>query len=89
MITSNLSKLAIAATLVAGVLVSVCANDIDCGCEVSATNQCQLAEVKKPTWWGWLTDNKSTQFHFFQLIELIYGNGDSEKEFSNSSPKIN
>lgn len=45
-----------------------------CGCNSGSVElkTCQANEVQSPTWWSWLTNNKSSQLHFFQLVELLH-----------------
>lgn len=49
-----------------------------CKCSSQAAMAaCKKAEVSNPTWWRWLTNGSSSQFHFFDLIELL---NDSDKD---------
>jgi hypothetical protein len=89
MITSKLSKVIILSAIIAGVFTSVCATDENCGCELTSQNTCKPSEVKSPTWWSWLTDSTSTQFHFFELIELIYSDENTPRDFSENTPNKN
>lgn len=45
-----------------------------CGCNTDNVklSSCQANKVQSPTWWSWLTSNKSSQMHFFQLVELLH-----------------
>ncbi len=45
-----------------------------CSCENSNSEilKCQQSAAQGLTWWNWLTNNKSSQLHFFQLIELLH-----------------
>lgn len=71
----------------AGIGLTVNDSALDCLDEAIERADCQLAEVKKLTWWDWLTDNKTTQFHFFDLIELMYADeGHKYPEFSDHTP---
>lgn len=36
--------------------------------------ECATAEINNPSWLHWITSYKSSQFHFFQLLELIHMN---------------
>ncbi len=77
----------IATLFLAGVGLSVNADALPCLHEGTDHKDCQLSEVKKVTWWGWLTDNKTTQFHFFDLIELMYADETPKyPEFSDHTP---
>lgn len=49
-------------------------------------NQCQTASSQSLTWWDWLTSNKSTQLHFYQLIELLHS---TETKFNDSTVAAN
>ena len=89
MITSKLSKVIILSTILFGVFTSVCANNSECSCELTLQNTCKEADVKTPTWWSWLTDSKSSQFHFFELIELIYSDENTSRDFSKNTPNDN
>ncbi len=40
--------------------------------------ECPKAKVQSVTWWDWLTNNESTQLHFYQLIELLHTTSDGE-----------
>lgn len=56
-------------------------------CSCNTTNikldSCQSNKVQSPTWWSWLTSNKYSQLHFFQLVELLHTN-DVEVKTSSS-----
>ena len=56
-----------------------------CSCNTSniKLDSCQSNKVQSPTWWGWLTSNKYSQLHFFQLVELLHTN-DVEVKTSSS-----
>ena len=56
----------------------------NCGCasttsqvNISSCNMTEVSKDKSPTWWNWLTSNESSQFHFFQLMELLHSNDDN------------
>ncbi|NVK25168.1 MAG: hypothetical protein HWE10_09600 [Gammaproteobacteria bacterium] len=44
----------------------------DCQAKIMEANK-----QKSVTWWAWLTNNQSSQFHFFQLMELLHGDDDA------------
>jgi len=54
---------------------------MNCGCKTTTIKvaECQQSKVQSPSWWGWLTNNKSSQLHFFQLIELLHTTDDDVK----------
>ncbi|MDA8621830.1 hypothetical protein N9L48_04205 [Psychrosphaera sp.] len=80
-------QFAITILLLVGIGLTVNADDLPCLNETNENNTCEQAEVKKVTWWGWLTDNKTTQFHFFDLIELMYADEPPKyPEFSDNTP---
>lgn len=56
-----------------------------CNSEAAMVN-CKKAEVANPTWWRWLTNGSSSQFHFFDLIELLH---DSDKNKVAAQQKSN
>ena len=59
-----------------------------CGCKTNTLvlEECKANKVQSPSWWGWITNNKSSQLHFFQLIELLHTN-DAE-DTKNTSAKL-
>jgi hypothetical protein len=56
--------------------------NIDCDCPSMKNHiECQAeSNSKSPTWWDWITGDKSSQLHFFQIIELL--NSDSQGQHS-------
>jgi hypothetical protein len=42
--------------------------------KVFSINECTTAKINTPNWWNWITSYKSSEFHFFQLLELIHVN---------------
>lgn len=42
--------------------------------------ECQKPKVQSPTWWDWLTNNESSQLHFYHLIELLHTEDNEVKE---------
>jgi len=42
--------------------------------KVFSITECATAEINNPSWLNWITSYKSSQFHFFQLLELIHVN---------------
>lgn len=77
MIISNTKKVVLASLLVTASGVFAVPVNSSCGCPSSDEQvSCEPAQVQSPSWWDWLTSNKSSQFHFFQLMELMH-NGDS------------
>ena len=52
-------------------------NTIEHSCynnKVFSITECAMTEVNNPSWLNWITSYKSSQFHFFQLLELIHVN---------------
>ena len=77
MIISKTKLFAIAILFTATTAIAVPTNM--CGCPTQKANfeTCNATVIdkeKSPTWWNWLTNNKSSQFHFFQLMELLHHN---------------
>lgn len=67
------NKLVVAALLVfAGGSLAMPMDQCSCNSGNIKLTSCQTNEVQSPTWWGWLTSNKSSQLHFFQLVELLH-----------------
>lgn len=69
MIVSKLVKVIFFSTLAFS--VGVCALPSaasTCSCQTT----CSTLKVNEPSWWDWLTDQDSSQFHFFDLIELLH-----------------
>lgn len=69
-------------TLIVSILLTVASvptvfNSTDEHCysnKLFSINECTIAVVDNPSWWHWITSYKSSQFHFFQLLELIHVN---------------
>lgn len=62
----------------------------DCPCKNNKTvtvKECPSAKVSSPSWWDWITSNKSSRFHFFQLLELIHN--DDGKSVTSDNKKEN
>lgn len=60
-----LTSLLLATSLTAG-------TDCNCNRGKLVLEGCKASKAKEPSWWGWLTTNRSSQLHFFQLIELLH-----------------
>jgi len=80
MIISN-TKLIIAVMLFsASAAVASPINTLGCNSQNSDALMKQVSTAesrdKSPTWWNWFTSNESSQFHFFQLMELLHSNDD-------------
>jgi hypothetical protein len=74
MVTSNAKLLLAIGLLFAGSALAI--PTVGCSCKSNALDAqvCQQKRAQGPSWWGWITNNKSSQFHFFQLIELLHTN---------------
>ena len=80
-------KFVAASLFFVGIGLSVNADGISCLTEKEEVTEFSPVVVKKPTWWGWITDSNTTQFHFFDLIELMYGEETNKyPEFSDNTP---
>lgn len=66
--------------------MAVPANACDCKSKSIVKEECKPNQVQSPSWWKWLTSNKSSQLHFFQLIELLHTN---DADVKDSSAKLN
>lgn len=75
MIISKLLKILFVSLFIFSVGASAVPSTGDsCGCHTN----CSSLKVKEPSWWGWLTKQNSSQFHFFDLIELLNRDDNSE-----------
>jgi len=61
--------------------------NLSCGCSDKKAIQktCNVKNVNGPSWWGWLTNNQTSQFHFFDLVELLH---DDEMTFENDKKHL-
>jgi len=50
--------------------------NMSCSCNDSKAiaGNCDVTTVSGPSWWTWLTKNRSSQLHFFDLVELLHDN---------------
>ncbi|MDC2889071.1 hypothetical protein [Psychrosphaera algicola] len=47
-------------------------SNVNCEC-AQKQNGCEAPKAQSPSWWNWITGNKNgSQFHFFDLIELLH-----------------
>ncbi len=86
MIISGFFKYALISTIFVIIALTVSADSYQCQDVGDISEQCKTSNVKEPTWWGWLTDTNTTQFHFFDLIELMYDDDSSYREFTDHAP---
>lgn len=83
----NCKKIIVLSTVIfAGSALALPSNS--CGCKTNKVvmEECKSNQVQSPSWWKWLTSNKSSQLHFFQLIELLHTN---DVDLKDSSAKVN
>lgn len=62
--------------------------DDRCACHKAEIkfSECQPEKPQSLTWWDWLTNNESTQLHFYQLIELLHT---TDAEFNENVLAVN
>lgn len=85
MIISKFKIVAMTITLVFCLKVNAMSNT---GCECSQTAEvCSpSSNTKSPSWWNWIMGSKNgSQFHFFDLIELLHT--DDKIETTKREPK--
>ena len=61
--------------------------NLSCGCNDTKAIKmgCDAKSVNGPSWWGWLTNNHASQFHFFDLVELLH---DDEVSYENDKKHL-
>ena len=84
MASSMLKTAIIIGLLSVGTQALAMPNNSSCKCSnKAAVTSCNKAEVANPTWWRWLTDGSGSQFHFFDLIELLHNSDDDKVAVNN------
>ena len=75
---STIKKILIVSSVTVCMTAIAMPANLSCGCShaKAISVNCTSATVNKPSWWSWLTKNESSQFHFFDLVELLHVNSD-------------
>ena len=75
MILSTMKKALTISALLACMTAMAVPEFSNCGCkqnDKSVALKCDNKKVEGPSWWAWLTNQKSSQFHFLDLVELLH-----------------
>ena len=73
MIISTFKKLLLVGSVSLCMTAMAMPTNLSCSCSETKAidSSCAVQTVDGPSWWGWLTKNRSSQFHFFDLVELL------------------
>lgn len=77
MIISNYKNIILVSALLMSAAAVASPAISNCNCSKAVTmGECNNEKAKGPSWWGWLTSDKSSQLHFYQLLELLHVDDD-------------
>lgn len=89
MIISKTKSIAFLALLVSSSTFSMTPDNCKCKTQQLKVAECSIKQTNGPSWWNWLTSNESSQFHLFQLMELLHTNDSSDSSvMKNSSEQL-